>query len=160
MGLENKLKTQKELKAIINNLKRQGKTIAFTNGCFDILHYGHVKYLEDARAKADILVVGVNSDSSVRKIKGDGRPVNKQVDRLRVLAGLESVDYVTLFYEETPVRLIQLLRPNILVKGGDWNKGSIVGSDFVTGYGGKVRVIPYVKGYSTTNLIKKLNAQR
>ncbi len=130
--------------------------MVFTNGCFDLLHYGHVKYLEDAKAKGDILVVGVNSDSSVRKIKGKKRPVVGEKDRIRIIAALESVDYVILFKEDTPLKLIQALKPNVLVKGADWNKKHIVGRDTVLSHGGRVLNIKFVKGRSSTSLIKKI----
>lgn len=154
--IQSKIKTQKQLKAIVSRLRRQGKRIAFTNGCFDILHYGHAKYLQDAKGLVDILIVGLNSDSSVRKIKGEKRPVNKENDRAGLLCALASVDYLTIFGQETPLKLIKLLRPDILVKGGDWNKNTIVGADFVKSYGAKAVTIPYLKGYSTTDMIDKI----
>jgi rfaE bifunctional protein nucleotidyltransferase chain/domain len=136
--------------------RSRGERIVFTNGCFDILHYGHVKYLEQARKKGDVLVVAVNSDNSVRKLKGAGRPVNNQRCRAAVLAALESVNYVTIFNEETPLELIKRLKPDVLVKGGDWNKKDIVGSDVVERRGGQVFSIPFVKGFSTTKIIHKI----
>jgi len=120
------------------------------------LHYGHAKYLQDAKDKGDILVVGVNSDASIRKIKGGLRPIVGESDRLNLLAALESIDYLVLFNEETPLKVIKVIKPDILVKGADWKKQSIVGSDLVKAYGGKVLTIPLVKGLSTTNLIKKI----
>ena len=147
----------KKLKARLDGLKRGGKTVVFTNGCFDILHYGHVKLLADAKRLGDVLVVGLNSDSSVKRIKGEARPVRGQNERSRILAGLESVDYVTIFSEPTPEKVIKILVPDVLVKGGDWRKGDIVGAGFVGSKGGKVVTIPLVKGYSTTALIKKIN---
>ncbi|MFA6142264.1 MAG: D-glycero-beta-D-manno-heptose 1-phosphate adenylyltransferase [Candidatus Omnitrophota bacterium] len=137
-------------------LKARGKRIVFTNGCFDILHVGHVDYLSKARKLGDILVVGLNSDSSVRKIKGLDRPINKEYDRAKILSSLCFVDYVTIFGETTPEKLIQRLKPNVLVKGGDWKKRDIVGSDFVKCCGGRVATIPFVNGYSTTYLINKI----
>jgi D-beta-D-heptose 7-phosphate kinase/D-beta-D-heptose 1-phosphate adenosyltransferase len=154
--LKSKIKSLASLTRIISGLKRQGKRIVFTNGCFDILHYGHAKYLEDARRKGDILVVAVNSDSSVRKIKGPKRPLVSQNFRLGLLAALESVDYVVLFNEETPLASIKKLKPDILVKGADWSKNNIVGGKFVKRLGGKVSTVRLVKGLSTTNLIKKI----
>lgn len=154
--MENKIKTQKELRKIIAALKKNGKKVAFTNGCFDILHYGHIKYLEDAKRLADVLVVGLNSDGSIKRIKGNGRPINTQADRARVLAGLSAIDYVAIFNEETPLRLIKLVKPDILIKGGDWRREKIVGADFVKTYGGGAFSMPYVKGYSTTRLIEKI----
>lgn len=144
------------MKRIILSLKRQGKITVFTNGCFDILHYGHVKYLEDARHKGDCLIVALNSDSSVRRIKGSKRPIVRENDRARVLAGLESVDYVVIFNQDTPLETIKYLKPDILVKGADWNPKDIVGRDVVLKYGGKTAVIKFLKGYSTTNLINKI----
>ena len=158
--MSDKIKTQKELKRVIAYLKKQGKKIVFTNGCFDILHYGHIKYLQDAKGLADVLVLGLNSDSSVKKIKGLARPINKQLDRARVLSALSCVDYLTIFSEDTPLRLIRLIQPDVLVKGGDWQTEKIVGADFVKARGGKVLAIPYIKGYSTTKLINKIRSPR
>lgn len=154
--LEQKIKSPKKLRFITEKLKKQGKKIVFTNGCFDILHYGHVKYLEDAKLLGDILIVALNSDSSVKKIKGNKRPVVCENDRLKTIAALESVDYVTLFGEDNPFKIISLLKPNVLVKGADWKKNSIVGSSIVKSYGGIVKTIKLSKGRSTTNLIKKI----
>ena len=154
--LKEKIKSLSALKRIIAAFKKSGKRIVFTNGCFDILHFGHAKYLEDAKRKGDILVVAVNCDSSVRRIKGAKRPVVSQDYRLGMLAALESVDYVFLFGEDTPLKVIKALKPDILVKGADWHKGSIVGSDFVKGLGGKVATVKLVKGLSTSNIIKKI----
>ena len=145
-----------KLKVKLCGLKRAGKRIVFANGCFDILHYGHVKLLEDAKGLGDILVVGLNSDSSVRKIKGKGRPVRRQDERAALLSALETVDYVTIFSEATPEKVIKTLAPDVLVKGGDWHEGSIVGASFVKSRGGDVVSIPLVKGYSTTSLIDKI----
>jgi len=154
--MSDKIKTQKELKRIIAYLRKQSKKIVFTNGCFDILHYGHIKYLQDTKGLADVLVLGLNSDSSVKKIKGSARPINKQLDRARVLSALSCVDYLTIFSEDTPLKLIRLIQPDVLVKGGDWQAEKIVGADFVKSRGGKVMAIPYIKGYSTTQQIKKI----
>lgn len=156
--MSDKIKTQKELKRIIAYLRKKDKRIVFTNGCFDILHYGHIKYLQDAKGLAEVLVVGLNSDSSVKKIKGSARPINKQLDRARVLSALACVDYLTIFSEDTPLKLIKLIQPDVLVKGGDWPTERIVGADFVKSSGGKVLAIPYIKGYSTTRLIEKVRA--
>jgi D-beta-D-heptose 7-phosphate kinase/D-beta-D-heptose 1-phosphate adenosyltransferase len=154
--MEEKIKNLTQLKRIISSLKMKGKKIIFTNGCFDILHYGHVKYLEVAKKKGDILVVALNSDASIRRIKGKQRPIIQEADRLRIVAALESVDYVVLFDENTPLKIIKLLKPDVLVKGTDWNKDNIVGSDVVLRYGGKVHTIKLIKNRSTTNLIKKI----
>ena len=143
------------LKKITAGLKKRGKKIVFTNGCFDLLHYGHVKYLEDAKRGGDVLVVAVNSDRSVKKLKGKMRPIINEIFRQSVLASLDSVDYVTMFSEETPLKVIKTIKPDVLVKGADWRKNAIVGADFVKSYGGKVKTIKLVKGLSTTMLIKK-----
>jgi len=155
-ALETKIKNLRELKNIVLRLKNKGKKIVFTNGCFDLLHYGHVKYLKDAKDKGDILVVAVNSDASVRRIKGKKRPIINERDRLRIIAGLESVDYVVCFKEDTPFKIIKSLKPDVLVKGADWAKRNIVGRDIVLGYGGKVSTVRLVKGRSSTQLIKKI----
>lgn len=154
--IENKIKTKDELKTISDLLKKQKKTVVFTNGCFDLLHYGHVKYLEDSKKQGDVLIVGLNSDESVRKIKGSPRPVISQDDRLRILAALESVDYVTTFNETTPLEIIKYLMPNVLVKGSDWDKKKIVGADLISKAGGKVITVPFVNGKSSSNIIDKI----
>lgn len=156
MFSQDKIQSQSKLIKIIDALKRQGKKIAFTNGCFDILHYGHVKYLEQAKGKADILVVGLNSDSSLKKIKGKNRPINKQMGRAGVLSALQAVDFVAIFNAETPRKLIKLIRPDVLIKGGDWKLDDIVGADSVKAAGGRVLTIPYLKGYSTSKLIERI----
>jgi len=150
-----KIKSKSTLSKILDGLRKKGKRIVFTNGCFDIIHLGHVEYLAKARALGDILVVGLNSDSSVKAIKGSGRPINRQAARARVLAAFYFVDFVTIFGEPTPEKLIRMLKPDILVKGGDWKAKRIAGSDFVKSLGGRVATIPFVKGYSTTALLKK-----
>jgi len=154
--LEDKLKTAGMLASIVKKEKTGKKKVVFTNGCFDVLHYGHVKYLEDARKLGDLLVVAVNSDLSVSKIKGPKRPVVAEAARARVIAALESVSYVTLFDQETPLETIRLIVPDVLVKGGDWDEGSIVGSDIVKANGGAVKTIPFVEGYSTTAVIDRI----
>lgn len=151
-----KIKNRTELKRAVSRLKAQGKKIVFTNGCFDLLHYGHIRYLEDAKRKGDILVVAINSDASLKRIKGKKRPIIKERDRAGIIAGLESVDYVIIFHGDTPINVIKLLCPDILVKGSDWKKDQIVGSEFVTKYGGRVLNIRLSKGRSTTNLINKI----
>ena len=144
------------LKRKLNGLKQKGKRIVFTNGCFDILHYGHIKYLEDAKNKGDYLIVAVNSDASIKKIKAKNRPVIGQSDRLKTIAALTSVDFVVLFNEDNPLKLIKALKPDILIKGADWDKSRIVGADFVESYGGKVLTVNLVKGRSTSALIEKI----
>ena len=131
------------------------KTV-FTNGCFDILHKGHVELLRKAREYGDQLVVGINSDASVRKNKGPERPIIPEMDRLLLLTELSSVDAVFIFEEETPIELIKKIKPDVLVKGGDWGEEEIVGSEFVKSYGGKVYRIPYIEGCSTTSIIEKI----
>lgn len=138
----------------ISTLKKNGKNIAFTNGCFDILHFGHVSYLEKAKNNNRILIVGLNSDSSVRKLKGDQRPIVPQKERAGVLAALECVDFVVLFSDETPMKLISAIKPDILIKGADWKGKGIVGEDIVRSIGGKIEFIKFEKGCSTTNIIK------
>ncbi|MFH1877349.1 MAG: D-glycero-beta-D-manno-heptose 1-phosphate adenylyltransferase [Candidatus Omnitrophota bacterium] len=153
---EKKIKTQEELAEIIRMEKTSGRKVGFTNGCFDILHIGHVRYLAEAKKNCDVLAIGVNSDSSVRGLKGETRPVNSQDARLEVLAALACVDYVTVFEDSTPEKLIKKLCPDILFKGGDWQEENVVGGDFVRSRGGIVRIIPYVDGYSTTAIIHKM----
>lgn len=153
---EKKIKTLYELKKIVDTFHRQGKKIVFTNGCFDILHWGHAMYLEKAKAKGDKLIVALNSDASIRRIKGNSRPIVKMHDRAKMIAALESVDYVTVFGEDTPLKTIKTLKPDILVKGSDWKKNNIVGSDILSSYTGKVSTIKLAKGYSTTNLINQI----
>jgi D-beta-D-heptose 7-phosphate kinase/D-beta-D-heptose 1-phosphate adenosyltransferase len=154
--MKQKIKARKELLRIIKDLKAKGKRIVFTNGCFDLLHIGHIRYLEEARALGDFLVVGVNSDSSVRKLKGPQRPVLPEEERAEILSGLGCVDYITLFDEIDPLKLITSLHPHILVKGGDWTKEQTVGKEVVERSGGEVVIIPFVKGASTSNLIKTI----
>ena len=151
-----KLKNLSALARIVGNIKKRGQKVVFTNGCFDILHAGHVEYLSKARKMGDILVIGLNSDSSVKKLKGDNRPINNELDRARVLSALYFIDYVTIFNEKTPESLIKKLKPDYLVKGGDWNEEKIAGADFVKSYGGKVRIVPFVAGYSTSSVIDKI----
>lgn len=153
---KNKLKTLEELKRHVAKRRAKGQKMVFTNGCFDLLHAGHVDYLEKARSLGDFLVIGLNSDLSVRKIKGPERPVNPQEFRARVLSGLECVDYIVLFDEETPERLIKELKPDFLVKGSDWKEDQIVGADFVKSYGGNVIRIDFSYQVSTTGLIGKI----
>lgn len=153
---EDKVRTLGGLKKIIARLKAKGSSIVFTNGCFDLIHYGHVKYLQEAKKKGDILVVGVNSDASIRRIKGKNRPVVNETERVRLVAALESVDYAALFNEDTPLKLIKFIKPDVLVKGADWKKADIVGSDIVLANGGRVSTIKLARGHSTTNLIRKI----
>jgi rfaE bifunctional protein nucleotidyltransferase chain/domain len=158
-GTSGKILGQAALAAKTAALQSKGKNVVFTNGCFDLLHAGHVHYLQAARDLGDVLVVAVNSDSSVRRIKGPLRPLTPLRDRLIVLAGLECVTYLTLFGAATPLRLIERIAPDILVKGGDWPVEKIVGGGFVGKRGGKVLSIPLVKGVSTTEIIRKIISQ-
>jgi len=154
--LKDKIKSLGSLRRIVFGLQKKGKKIIFTNGCFDILHLGHARYLEDAKSLGDILVVGVNSDASVKRIKGKSRPIVGQKERISLIAALESVDFALLFNEDTPAAAIKTLRPDVLVKGADWKKSDIVGADFVTSRGGKVATVKLVKGLSTSKIIKKI----
>jgi D-beta-D-heptose 7-phosphate kinase/D-beta-D-heptose 1-phosphate adenosyltransferase len=140
----------------VKNLRKSGKQIVFTNGCFDILHVGHVRYLTTARSEGDVLVVGLNSDASVKSIKPDNRPIVIQEERAEVLAGLASVDFITIFDESDPLALISAIKPDILVKGADWKEKEIVGADVVTAYGGKVVRAEVVPGISTSRLIRRI----
>ncbi|MFH1790677.1 MAG: D-glycero-beta-D-manno-heptose 1-phosphate adenylyltransferase [Candidatus Omnitrophota bacterium] len=153
---EGKIMPLTELAAHLERLRSEGKKIIFTNGCFDILHFGHVKYLAQAKSEGDILVVGVNSDSSVKRLKSAGRPVNPEHARAGVIGSLECVDYVTIFSEDTPLETITALKPDVLVKGGDWQGKDIVGGEFVKSKGGKVKTVPFIDGYSTTAVISKI----
>ncbi len=151
-SLRDKIKQREELQGIVERLKKEGKRIVFTNGCFDIVHQGHVLYLEEARQKGDILIVGVNTDSSVREIKGENKPIITQEGRMTVLAALEAVDYVVSFDEPDPFALISYLRPQVLVKGGDWAEEEVVGKELVE----QTAVVPYIKGTSTSGIIKTI----
>ncbi|MDD3049847.1 MAG: D-glycero-beta-D-manno-heptose 1-phosphate adenylyltransferase [Candidatus Cloacimonetes bacterium] len=140
----------------IKEAKIEGKKIVFTNGCFDVIHAGHVLYLADAKAQGDILVVGLNSDSSVKRLKGESRPIVPATERKIVLENLKSVDYVIVFEEDTPYELISEIKPDVLVKGGDWQIKDIVGHDVVLSYGGTVESLLFINGLSTTNIIEKI----
>lgn len=154
--MKEKIKGREELRKIVEGLKSEGKQIVFTNGCFDLLHVGHIRYLEKAKKLGDILIVGVNSDRSVRMIKGPERPILPEEERAEVLSGLGCIDYITLFDEPTPLELIAQLQPHVLVKGGDWTKETTVGKEIVESSGGKVVILPFVEGHSTSNLIKTI----
>ncbi|MDP2683132.1 MAG: D-glycero-beta-D-manno-heptose 1-phosphate adenylyltransferase [Deltaproteobacteria bacterium] len=153
---KNKLVALRTLKKHIGSARKKGKIIVFTNGCFDIIHAGHVRYLNKAKSLGDILIAGLNSDISVKKIKGEKRPIVPQKERAEVLSGLEAVDYVVIFNEPTPIKLIKAVLPDVLVKGADWAGHAIVGADVVKKAGGRIARIKLVKGRSTTNIIKKI----
>lgn len=145
-----------KIKELSSKLKKEGKTVVFTNGCFDIVHAGHVDYMEKAKALGDVLVVGVNSDSSVKRIKGEKRPIVDIKNRLRLLQGLSVIDYLCVFEEDTPLELIKSVSPSVLVKGEDWKDKGVVGEDFVKTYGGKVELIKLLPGISTSIIIDKI----
>lgn len=151
-----KIKSCGELATLLRSLRAGGKVVVFTNGCFDLLHAGHVRYLEAARQEGDLLVVGLNSDRSVQDIKGDTRPILPESERAEVLAGLAAVDYVVLFDEADPLQLIMALAPDVLVKGGDWPEEAIIGAQVVRDRGGRVVRIPVVEGASTSTIIARI----
>ena len=151
------LVSRRQLSALIRRLKRRGERIVFTNGVFDILHRGHVDYLSRAKSYGDVLIVGLNSDASTRRLKGPDRPLQKQNDRAAVLLALRAVNYVVIFGEDTPDKLIREVRPDVLVKGADYRLSEIVGADFVKSYGGSVRRVPLTRGRSTSRLVRKLS---
>ena len=154
--MREKIKTKEDLHGIVEDLKKKGRRIVFTNGCFDLIHLGHVRYLEKAKSLGDILVVGINSDRSVQSLKGPERPILPEEERAEILSSLECVDYVTIFNELTPFELISSLQPHILVKGGDWTKETTVGKEIVEKSGGEVVILPFVEGSSTSNLIETI----
>ncbi len=147
-----------DLKEKCSELKSKAKKIVFTNGCFDIIHSGHIYYLNEAKKLGDVLIIGLNSDSSVKRLKGSERPINNESDRALILDSLKFVDYVTIFDEDTPYNLIDLIKPDILVKGGDYIADEVVGADIVRENGGQVVIIPYVQGKSTTGIIEKIKS--
>jgi rfaE bifunctional protein nucleotidyltransferase chain/domain len=150
--IQNKVHNCESLRNLISQWQLQGERVVFTNGCFDLLHYGHLHYLADARDLGQRLVVALNSGASVRRLKGPTRPINDETTRAHLMAGLEVVDAVVFFDEDTPYELIQMLQPDVLVKGGDWQPEQIVGADIVLARGGEVRSLPFVEGYSTTKI--------
>lgn len=156
-SLNNIIKPE-DIKKKLSKFKAESKTIIFTNGCFDIIHAGHISYLNEAKALGDLLIVGLNSDESVSRLKGKDRPIVNETDRAYILANLKPVDYVVLFNEDTPYELIKKIKPDILVKGADYEGKSIAGSDIVESSGGKTVLIKFVKGKSTTEIIKKIKS--
>jgi len=157
-GKSGKLRTIESLTAELNLRRKQNETVVFTNGCFDVLHLGHIEFLKFCRANGNVVVVGLNSDKSVRMMKGDDRPINNQYDRAAVLAALETVDYIILFDEADPLNLIKQIRPDVLIKGRDWEQKGVVGAEFVKSYGGNVLLAPLVEGKSTTATIEKMKS--
>ncbi|MBI2082688.1 MAG: D-glycero-beta-D-manno-heptose-7-phosphate kinase [Deltaproteobacteria bacterium] len=153
-----KIKLKEELSTLVQELQKKGKRVVFTNGCFDLIHPGHLSVLEKAKGKGDVLIVGLNSDQSVKKLKGNGRPIQKQQDRAQVLSALAYVDYVTIFDELTPDLLIRNLRPDLLVKGGDYDPKKIVGSDFVRSIGGSVETVPFIDNHSTSEILGRIQS--
>jgi D-glycero-beta-D-manno-heptose 1-phosphate adenylyltransferase len=143
------------INGVLSEYRKQKKRIVFTNGCFDLLHIGHVRYLEEAKRLGDVLIVGVNSDLSVQRLKGPSRPIQSETDRAEILAALKAVDHTIIFNEDTPLELIKEVKPDTLVKGGDWKVGQIVGSDVVLARGGQVLSLQLVEGRSTTRIIEK-----
>ena len=156
--MSGKLKTLTELQSIRADAKRQGRSVVFTNGCFDLLHRGHVHMLRQAKAHGDILIVAINSDRSVKAIKGPRRPVLSQEDRAELIAAMEMVDYVVIFDEPDPYSVIAALIPDVLVKGGDWSAEKIIGADVVAENGGQVAVVPYLKGFSTSEILERIKS--
>ena len=156
--IHQKIQTFDQIEATVKRWQAAGETVIFTNGCFDLLHYGHLHYLADARDLGDKLIVGLNSAASVRRLKGEHRPINDELTRQHLLAALEVVDALVVFEDDTPLDLICRVAPDILVKGGDWQPHQIVGSDFVLKNGGKVMSLPFVEGYSTTNIEAKIRS--
>ncbi len=154
--MKNKVLSRDALLKKIRSIKEEGKTLGFTNGCFDILHPGHIDFIAKAKKHVDYLVLGLNSDSSVRAIKGNSRPINSQDFRAKILSALEDVDYIAIFDEPTPYEILSLIKPDYLFKGADWKDKVVVGRDILKEYGGKVKLLPYLKGYSTTSILKKI----
>jgi rfaE bifunctional protein nucleotidyltransferase chain/domain len=151
-----KYKSVDELSAISAQARKAGRVVVFTNGCFDLVHRGHIHLLRQAKALGDILIVGLNSDVSVKTIKGPDRPIMPEADRIELIAALEMVDYVVVYSEPDPYRIIAAIKPNVLVKGGDWSADEIVGADVVEQNGGRVAVVPYLPEFSTTQIIERI----
>ena len=154
--MKNKIISRPQIAGLMKNLKKKGRKIVFTNGCFDLLHVGHVRYLKEARGQGDCLVIGLNSDQSMRQIKDPARPLISEDQRAEVLAALECVDYIVLFDEADPFKLIEEIRPDVLVKGADWSLDKIIGADLVQSYGGKVHRVDLVPLISTSEIIQRI----
>lgn len=157
--IKNKILTLEQLTSVLTLLRLKQKKIVFTNGCFDIIHQGHVDYLAKAREKGDILILGLNTDNSVHRLKGETRPIQDEQSRAMIIASLLCVDYVVLFNEDTPYELIKQIQPDVLVKGADYKVENIVGYDIVTAKGGKVETIEFLEGYSTSNIVNKIKRE-
>jgi len=153
-----KIRSLKDLVPIRRRLRRTGKTVVFTNGCFDLLHGGHVRLFREARKRGDILIVALNTDASMRRLKGPARPIFPLMERLEVLSAIADIDYLTWFAEETPLKTIAALLPDVLVKGGDWKPDQVVGKAEVEGAGGKVVIVPYLKGHSSSSIIGRIRS--
>ena len=152
----NKIKSLRELISIRRTLRREGQTVVFTNGCFDLLHGGHIRLFREAKKRGDVLIVALNTDASVRRIKGPLRPIFPLKERLEVLAAVADIDYLTWFSEETPRKTIAALLPDVLIKGGDWSPENVVGKAEVEAAGGRVVIVPYLKGRSSTSIIDRI----
>ena len=157
--IQEKILNLSELKHLSASWRQTAKKVVFTNGCFDLLHYGHIHYLSEAADLGNYLVIGLNSDASVQRLKGKNRPIKDEKNRAHILAALSFVDAVIIFEEDTPYKLIQQVQPDVLVKGGDWQPEDIVGADIVAAKGGIVKSLPFIKGYSTTSLEEKIRGQ-
>lgn len=151
-----KIKALGELRAVRSRLKKEGKTVVFTNGCFDILHKGHIRLFRRAKSLGDVLIVALNTDRSIRRLKGPARPIFPLAERLEVLAAVADIDYLTSFNEETPQKIIAALLPDVLVKGGDWKPDQVVGRPEVEAAGGRVVIIPFLKGRSSSSIVQKI----
>ncbi|MGL5123474.1 MAG: D-glycero-beta-D-manno-heptose 1-phosphate adenylyltransferase [Fusobacteriaceae bacterium] len=151
--------SRKLAKELVEELKKIGKKVVFTNGCFDILHVGHLRYMNEAKNQGDILIVGINSDASVKRLKGTTRPINTETDRAEMLSGLKAVDFTVIFEEDTPIEIIGELKPSIHVKGGDYKKEDLPETAIVEKNGGEVRILSFVEGKSTTNIVNKINSK-
>lgn len=157
--IKNKILTPEQLTSVLTYLRLKQKKIVFTNGCFDLIHQGHVDYLAKAREKGDVLILGLNTDNSVHRLKGETRPIQDEQSRAMIIASLLCVDYVVLFDEDTPYELIKKVQPDVLVKGADYKVENIVGYDIVTAKGGKVETIEFLEGYSTSNIVNKIKRE-
>ena len=158
-SIHERIFSREEIKQQVTRLRLKSKTIAFTNGVFDILHEGHIALLSEAASFADVLIVGINADSSVKKIKGESRPINNEHSRAIIMASLIMIDAVVIFDEETPLELIKIIKPDVLIKGGDYTEETIVGAKEVLEAGGRVEIIPILEGFSTTGIIKKISKE-